>query len=437
MTVAPRPVAPPADRLAPSDERGRRRRRLVGSATVALAVALAAPGAAPEPAGAAGLLWDVRFAAPLTAAGPNAVRAVPEVAGTARPPILGNPTRVTYAVAVPAGFPAACAVPSGTATLAGPAFRFRPAMACNGTYTVSVVARAVSIPPDSPRVAVPLALADPGPAPAGVSGSVAGSQVSLSWTPDADPDVVGYRIRRDGQPVTDLGAGASSFTGEAPVGRSSFDVLVLRWGAGGPGSASLASPASAPFVAEVAAPPGGGGTDGGETPVGGGGGGSPTDGAGDPTDPGGSGGSGGSGGATGSPGGGAATGGSGRFPSAGSGGSSWSGGSGGRSSSGSSTRYRPGGSAGTAGSSSSAAEVDTYEERLPYEGKDTGRTVEVAGPDTTRTVRRTVVTPGTERPGLLVPIAVVLVLVAASLQIRAFLHRTAPATVRVGGPPKG
>lgn len=418
-----------------------RRRRLLGSATVALVVALAAPGAAPEPAAAAGLLWDVRFSAPLTAAGPNAVRTVPEVAGTARPPILGTPTRVTYAVAVPAGFPAACSVPAGTASLAGAAFRFRPAMACNGTYTVSVVARAVSIPPDSPRVAVPLALADPGPAPAGVSGSVAGSQVSLSWTPDADPDVVGYRIRRDGQPVADVGAAASSFTGEAPVGRSSFDVQALRWGAGGPGSASLASPASAPFVAEVAAPPAGGGADGGETPVGGGGGGSPTDGAGDPTDPGGNGGPGGSGGlggATGSPGG--ASGGSGRFPSAGSGGSSWtggSGGSGGRSSSGSSTRYRPGGSAGPAGSSSPAAEIDTYEERLPYEGKDTGRTVEIAGPDTTRTVRRTVVTPGTERPGLLVPIAVVLVLVAASLQIRAFLRRTAPATVRVGGPPKG
>jgi hypothetical protein len=83
------------------------------------------------------------------------------------------------------------------------------------------------------------------------------------------------------------------------------------------------------------------------------------------------------------------------------------------------------------------AEDDTYAERLPYEGRDATEAVELADPDTTRTVARTVATPGRVRPGLLVPMAVVLVLVAASLQIRAFFRRTAPATGDTGPPPLG
>ncbi|MCU1498428.1 MAG: hypothetical protein JWM47_2381, partial [Acidimicrobiales bacterium] len=95
-------------------------------------------------------------------------------------------------------------------------------------------------------------------------------------------------------------------------------------------------------------------------------------------------------------------------------------------STGSRSTYRSGGTiAPGSGADKTAVEPDTYDERLPYEPQATGRNVEVAGPDTARTVSRTVSTPRAAEPGLLVPLAVVSVLLAGSVQIRAFLRRTA------------
>lgn len=402
-------------------ERRRPRRRAAKLAALGVAAtALVAPGLGGEPAGAANPLWGkVTWTAPITAAGPNAVAAPLALAGTATPLLGGNPNRVDYAIAAPAGHPAACAVPSGTATLQGRSFTFTPDFRCNGTYGVTVVARTGSglLASSSNPLTAPIALADPGPAPSGLSGAVdsATRQVAISWTPDPAPDVVGYRVRRDGIPVTDVAPTTRTYTGTVPAaGRYEFDVQTLRWGADGPGSASLASPASGPFTATIDPPapepsPGDRGT-----------------GLGSGTGSGSSSGSGGSGGGT------ITTGGS--LPAGGTASPTLPAPRGAAGSGSSRSTYRSGGSISR---STPTNEVDTFEERLPYEARDTGRTVELAGPDTTRTVARTVTKPGRAGPGLVVPAAVVLVLLAASLQIRSFLHRTAPAgmTVSGGSPP--
>lgn len=426
MTAAPPVAATPAEPTGRPDPRRRRTKLVVlGMA----AAALVAPGLAGDPAGAANPLWGrMTWTGSTTSAGPNAVAAPPTLTGTAEPLLPGNPSRVDYAVAVPAGYPAACAVPGGVATLQGRSFRFSPAVACNGTYVVSVTGRTGSglLASSSDPLRAPIALADPGPAPGGLSGAVDGAtlQVAVSWAPDPDPDVVGYRVRRDGVPVADVGPGTRDYAGTVPAaGRYRFDVQTLRWGAGGPGSPSIASPPSEALAvtvdpARLGSGAGGGSAGGGSGTGAGTGGGAGT---GTPS------------GAPGGSGGGSATGGS--LPGAPTASPTLprrSGSTGGSSRS----TYRSGGSITR---SSPTTEVDTFQERLPYEARDTGRSVELAGPDTTRTVARTVVEPGREGPGLVLPAAVVLVLVAASLQIRSFLHRTAPAGVPVegGAPPKG
>lgn len=427
MTVAPRPAPRTAATI--GSEAHRPRRRLAKLAVLGVAAtALVAPGVGGAPAGAANPLWGkVVWTGSTTAAGPNDVAAPPTLAGTATPLLGGRPNRVDYSVAVPAGYPAACAVPAGTATLDNRTFRFTPAFRCNGSYGVSVVARTGSglLASSSDPLRAPIALADPGPAPTGIAGVVdsASRQVAISWNADPDPDVVGYRVRRDGVPVADVGPGTRDYVGTVPAdGQYAFDVQTLRWGAGGPGSPSIASPASGPFGASVVpAPPGGGGGDGGGAGSGG-------SGAGGASGAGGTGTTGGSGG----PGGGSATTG-GSLPGTGTASPTLPRRSGSAAGGSSRSTYRSGGSISR---STPTTEVDTYDERLPYEAKDTSRTVELAGPDTTRTVARTVTTPGKDGPGLVIPAAVVLVLVAASLQIRSFLHRTAPAGVVVdGGPP--
>ncbi|HEX2574887.1 MAG TPA: hypothetical protein VHK88_00970, partial [Aquihabitans sp.] len=179
--------------------RRRAARRLVPAA-LAVVVVVVAVGASPAtPAGANGLTWSVRWSASTTSAGPNQVSAPPQLSGTASPPVAGDPNRVDYSV-TSSGLPAACAVPAGAAALDRQAFRFTPAFACNGTYTVTVVARSGTglLASASPALTAPLALADPGPAPGALSGAVDGraDRVAVSWPGDPDPDVVGYRVRR-------------------------------------------------------------------------------------------------------------------------------------------------------------------------------------------------------------------------------------------------
>ncbi|QXC60105.1 hypothetical protein KSP35_17325 [Aquihabitans sp. G128] len=424
--------------VAPSSHPTRRplakRLALVGAA----AAALAAPALAASPAGAAnGLLWQVKWSAPITAAGPNAFSGPPELKGTAAPPVAGNPAKVTYSVALPAGYPAACTVAGGTATLAGQAFSAKPDFPCNGTYVVSVVANqpASILKPNSDPLKAPVALADPGPGPAQANGGVVGRVVTTSWASDRSPDVVGYRILRNGAPIKDVAQGTGAYVDTVPgPGDYSYAVQTLRWGAGGPGSAPIASPATGAGTATVRddAPPSG--TGGG---TGTGGGGTGTGGGGTGTGGSGTGGSGSGGTGTGGSGTGSSGAGSGSVPAAGKANPKVP--ANGRSSgpSGSRSTYRSGGtiSSGSGrsggGSSTETTEPDTFEEKLPYQPKDTGRTVELATPGTTRTVSRTVSTPHTTKPGLLVPIAVVLVLVAASVQIRSFLRRTAPAGIEL------
>jgi hypothetical protein len=189
--------------------------------------------------------------------------------------------------------------------------------------------------------------------------------------------------------VFDAARGSTVHTDTAPgPGTYSYDVQTLHWGDGGPGSAPIASPGSTALTARVdpKAPPGPVGPTGGGTGTGIGSGGAK------PAGP---------------------------LPAAPKASASVP-----RSKASAKKVYRSGGSI----SPSTPTTADSgFDEKLPYSSRNGQKQVELTAPDGTRTVSRTVSTPTKTSPGVLVPLAVVLVLVAASLQIRAFLRRTAPA----------
>lgn len=415
---------------------GRARRWRLGALALAGGL-LVAPLVGATPAGANPFVWNVTWSDGVTSAGPNSFTSVPVLRGRAAAPLDANPQRVDYSVATPAGYPAACAPGDGRAELSGKTFTVRAGFRCNGTYTVRVTPYdGLGWPaPDRARISAPVSIADPGAAPSGVTRTVDADarRVTLSWGRVGAPDVVGYRIRRDGQPVADVGPDATSHADVvAGPGTYTYDVQTLRWGAGGPGSGAVASPASSPQTAEIAPPPAP------PPPVGGPGGGGDTGGSGGGAAEGRPGGS-GSGG-SGAPGGSGGPGGSGAEANDREGSSTTIAGRAPSGPSGSRDTFRSGGtiapSTGPGGSSLSTGSggpeaADTYDERLPYEPRQEGRVVELAGPDSTRTVATTVATPTRTGPGLVVPLAVVLVLVAGSLQIRALLARVADRPIAI------
>jgi hypothetical protein len=401
--------------------RGRRRRLAATLALAGAAVMAAAGPSGATPTSREAVGWKISWKAPITSAGPNRFDRAPALAGTATY-ALGKVSRVDTTLAAPAGLPVSCGkFPlAGLADLSGSTFTARPALACNGTYDLSVVAQSGSgaLASRSSALHAPVALADPGPAPTGFTGVASGTSraVTLSWNTDPDPDVVGYRIRRDDVVVAEVGADIRTYTDSlVSAGTYTYNVSGLRWGAGGPDSTAIGSPATAPLTAHVVdgAPPASiGGQDGGS-----GGSGS---------------GSGSSGGASGS---GSGSGSSAShhalppashanasLPSVGSANASVP----------DRSKYRSGG---TKNPNATGTTLDDgFRERLPYKSGTASDRVELSDPARSRTVSRSVRVPGHHRPGLLVPLAVVVVLAAASLQVRSLLGRAGAAAAAGGGP---
>ena len=386
----------------PPGRRGRSALRAGAALAAAALTMLAAFGPAPATAKDSELLWHVVWSAPTTSTGPNLFAHPVEVAGTASYE-LGSVNHVGYTVTTDSGLPDACGPASrtGNANLSGGHFVVRPNLACNGPYHLSVVAASGSgmLTARSQPITAPLSLADPGTAPAGFNGVVDGSTrtVTVSWAAVAGPDVVGYRVRRDGVAVADVPASDQGASDVTPSdGTFSYDVETLHWGAGGPGSAPVASPPTAPLVATVArgAPP---------TPVVPSGAPGSSDGS--------STGSGGGSGSASAPAGAPAT--SGPLPagpSAQAGLTSRAG-------------FRSGGSISLSVPTTTA---DTgFSSNLPYQAQTASDAVNLASPDHTRTVSRTVAAPGHGGLGLVAPVAVALVLLAAALQVRVLLGRAA------------
>lgn len=376
-----------------------------GLSIVALVLAsgVAAPAASAAPSG---LVWTVRWSAPITAQGPNVVMSASSLSGTAAP-ALGRPDRVDATVSASNPIPAGCgsfprAVP---VELNGTSFVVRPDLACNGGYTVSVVAQTGSgiLASRSPSLQAPLTVIDAGGPVAGVTGAVTdGRTVGLSWISDSDPDVVAYRVRRNGAALTDVPANRRTLTDAPGPGTFRYDVIALRWGGGGPGSDPVASPPSGPFVARVASdlPPSPSET----FPA-------PSSGLGTVA-----GGPGGSAGTPGSSGTAAGTGGAfGRStPALGAGGSK------GRSSTGRSSSGVVRGSS-SSGSSTGTTLDDGFAERLPYQAGSRTEPVVVPGRPATREISRNVRVP--HGVGLLVPLGVFAMLLGGSILLRRLVQR--------------
>ena len=383
------------------------RRVLAAAASLAALASLALVSAtSAQAADKAGLLWTVKWSAPTTTAGPNPFVRPVELVGTAKY-TLGKVGQVAYTITTSSSLPSACgSFPlTGNASQSGSAFTIKPKLACNGTYSVSAVVQSGTgvLAAHAPALIAPFTLADPGTPPGGLDGVAQGSTrtVTLSWAADPDPDVVGYRVRREGVAVGDTPVGVRIHSDVAPGnGTFTYDVESLRWGAGGPGSKSLASSPSAPLTATITPdePP---------TPV--------------------SSGSGSTGGGSASSGGSSQHGGSGshpgatvppasqasaaHLPSAGKANASLP----------DRSDYRSGGS--ISSSTPTTTLDDGYAEHLPYKAGSARESVDLASPDRTRSVSRTVAVPGRKGVGFLVPIAIVVVLLAAALQVRSLVGR--------------
>ena len=372
----------------------------IGALVLASGVGAPAASAAPS-----GLVWTLRWNAPTTEQGPNVATGAPSLSGTAAP-ALGRPDRVDATVSASNPLPAGCgsfprAVP---VELNGTAFVVRPDLACNGTYKVSVVAQVGvgMLASRSPSLQAPLTVIDAGGPVTGVTGAVSdGRTVGLSWISDPDPDVVGYRVSRNGAGLADVPADFRTLTDAPGPGTFRYDVIALRWGGGGPGSDVVASPPSGPFVARVVSdlPPSPSGTfpapSSGLGTVAGGSPGSPT----------------GTGGSTGAAGPlGSAAGPGGVFgrstPALGGGGSK------GRSSSGRSS---------SSGSVTGTTLDDGFAERLPYQAGSRSEPVVVPGRPATREISQSVRVP--HGAGLLVPLGVVAMLLGGSILLRRLVQR--------------
>lgn len=380
-------------------------RLVAGLAAVAACLGVAGSPASSAPA-ERGVVWNVAWKAPVTTAGPNRFDQPAVLAGTASY-ALGPISRVDYTVAAPSGFPESCGTfpRTGSASLHDGSFTVKPALACNGTYAISVVAQSGSglLAAKSSALKAPATLADPGPAPSGFGGVAQGSMrsVTLSWSTDPDPDVVGYRLRRDGIAVADMPANVRIHTDLVPSsGSYTYDLQTLRWGGDGPGSAAIASAPTEPLVAQVV-------PDAPATPI------APTGGG-----PGSTGATGGAAGGSSHAGTGA---GSAEPPSAGKATASLPAAGTASAKVGDRSRYRSGGS--ISPSAPDATADSGFLDRLPYAPGTSRQKVELSSPARTQTVSRSVSVPGHRGPGLLVPIAVVLVLVASSLQVRSLLGR--------------
>ncbi len=131
------------------------------------------------------------------------------------------------------------------------AFSFEPVVACNGPYTVLVSGQPEPEVGEPATDSVDVKLAVPAPAPPPPDFTEVDDGVALTWDASRLPDLVGYRLQRDGAGGAEpkawtFGPTVTSFRDRAAPGDYTYRLQVLRWGAGGPGSLTVvASPPSA------------------------------------------------------------------------------------------------------------------------------------------------------------------------------------------------
>ncbi|WCO66499.1 hypothetical protein PO878_18540 [Iamia majanohamensis] len=228
-----------------------RSRCRLAAATAAVLAAVVALLLTPAPAaGAPQGLWTLTIDA-----FPEVVDSRPVVvAGAARGPLGGlTPvSRVTARMAPTGALPEACPPVQASAAPSGDRYRIELVPVCNGPYRVVVTATSSNpVAGPSGDAARPVAVADPGPAPAAprVVGSADG--VALAWAATRAPDVVGWTVVRTGGGSTELPVAAITLAQGAAPGLHAYRLVARRWGAEGPGGPQVASPPSAEARAQV------------------------------------------------------------------------------------------------------------------------------------------------------------------------------------------
>ncbi|MCU1350980.1 MAG: hypothetical protein JWM05_189 [Acidimicrobiales bacterium] len=346
------------------------------------------------------LRWDN-----VRADGPNDYVAATELRAT-NTASLSSLGTVTWGADPTGGQPAGCGVHDQRAQVSGQQIAFVPLLACNGPYLVHLHAAGSGL--GGADLAAPMTLAVPGaPMPAPDVRQTTATEVLVQWSRQLYPDLVGYRVQPDAGAAAEVGAGTTALAFVVGPGIHRFQVAALRWGKDGPGRGVVASPMSPAGAVTVAAP----------NPPPGPGGGSP---GGGPT--GGSGGA-GSGGAT--P----------VLPKGPTAKATLPGSSGRRSG----RTFRSGGvtSPRVPGSPPTTADAG-YKDTLPYgassaDGSESASGQRSTGPGRLGTTTRLVDRRTRSKPGMVVPLAVAMVLVAAALHLRWLMARSAAAANEVDG----
>lgn len=145
---------------------------------------------------------------------------------------------------------------------------FGGGIASNGWYTVRVEVNATGGGTGSSKLNV---MVDNAPqAPSNVDGYVQDTSATLSWSPNPEPDLKGYRVEMasGGTWSTVTEVTGTSYTATLQPGTYDFRVVALR---ASPSSASHASAPSTPTTLTIQAPPSTGGGNGGVISSGGGG----------------------------------------------------------------------------------------------------------------------------------------------------------------------
>lgn len=204
-------------------------------------------------------------------------------------------------VTAPAGLPPGCSSSVGSTSIAktGSIHRTRATLStsCNGTYRIEATAalqercREICVtwrPIDSVTLQGDIDVAAPPPPVAAPTATAVGRAVTVSWTPLAIPDAIGYRVERVSASGTTTtlatidDPAAATYTDDDPPaegGATTYNVYGRRAAPGGEVSGPAAGAST--DVSPVAGPGGGGGGGDGGAPGGGapGGGGTGGDGA--------------------------------------------------------------------------------------------------------------------------------------------------------------
>lgn len=211
----------------------------------ALAVALGAAAWAPTGAGAQegeereqqDLVWDVTIDTEDVVASRDVVvagRAVGRVAG------IGRPDSVVVTVE-PLGLPPQCGDDDTVIEDVGEDGSYRTVFRtkCNGPYRLEVAAQVNGVPSTRPTVKQ-IGVGEAPPAPSAPSPDGA----FMRWAPPTDPDAHGWLLMVDEGEPQELGLDVTSASVPADRFTHTFELVLVRWGAGGPGTDLLASPKS-------------------------------------------------------------------------------------------------------------------------------------------------------------------------------------------------